>query len=286
MTYTYNTNLQISRRQPVIMLDPGHGDGGKNEGTSAKLGNKTLIERDLNLEFAKKVGKKLEELGYKVVYTRLGNKVNIEKDLESQGYKVTCLKSDDDITQRAKVRDQIKPDLFLSIHCNSNIEERSLNGLESYYFGNTLANIAYYKTTLPNDTDKKTLDNYDRFIAEEKIINTDPKYKGLKFKHQLLASENMLLAQTVQNELQKTTNAPTSSLEHNSEVKENNYGVIKDSNFMDNVFIPSALIETGYFSNLADLKKFDNPEYREKIIQGLVNGIDAAEKLIYKNKSQ
>lgn len=285
MTYTYATDLRISKNQPVIMLDPGHGDGAKNSGASARLGNKMFIERDLNLEFAKKVGKKLEEQGYKVVYTRLGNKIDIENDIKNQGYKVTCLKGDDDITQRAKVRDQIKPDLFISIHCNSN-EKKSINGIEGYYFRNALSDIAYWKTQLPNGTNKKTLDNYDRLIEEKNIINAKPEYKTLKFKHQLLAKENMLLAQTVQNELQKSTGAFPSCLEKNSEVKENSFGVIKDSNFMDDTFVPSTLIETGYISNLTDLKNFDDPKYREKIVQGIVNGIDTAEKLIYYNKTK
>lgn len=93
--------------QKVIVIDAGH--GGTDSG-SVKNGIK---EKDINLKIAIKLQKTLEKKGYKVVMTR----------------------SDDiaiSLRQRAKLANQTKGDLFISIHQNS-FKDSSVHGIEVFY---------------------------------------------------------------------------------------------------------------------------------------------------------
>lgn len=97
-------------RQPqniTIILDPGH--GGEDEGCS-RAG---VLEKDVNLEIAKAAGAKLEERGYKVVYTRTG---------------------DEDVTTESRVKkaNVLKGDLYISIHQNA-CETTEPEGMEVWY---------------------------------------------------------------------------------------------------------------------------------------------------------
>ena len=85
-----------SARDFVVVLDPGH--GGKDTGTVGKK----LKEKDVVLDVAKKLGKKLsaDNDGCKVVYTRDGD------------YFVT-------LQNRADIANKADADLFVSIHVNS-----------------------------------------------------------------------------------------------------------------------------------------------------------------------
>lgn len=79
----------------VVVLDPGH--GGKDTGTVGKR----VREKDVVLDVAKRVGKKLAaDEGFKVVYTRDGD------------YFVT-------LQNRADIANKADADLFVSIHVNS-----------------------------------------------------------------------------------------------------------------------------------------------------------------------
>lgn len=80
-----------------IMIDPGH--GGHDIGTQS-ISKPRYQEKSLNLVTAKFVRDFLQQLGYQVVMTREKDKfVSLEK--------------------RAKVANELKPNLFVSIHYNS-----------------------------------------------------------------------------------------------------------------------------------------------------------------------
>lgn len=81
--------------QFTVVLDPGH--GGKDLGACGL----TACEKDINLDVAKRVGRLIAADGNtRVVYTR-NNDVFV------------------DLHQRAACANEIKADLFISIHCNS-----------------------------------------------------------------------------------------------------------------------------------------------------------------------
>ncbi|MBO7741217.1 MAG: N-acetylmuramoyl-L-alanine amidase [Victivallales bacterium] len=110
----FNTLLQpimrpstvASRTVRTVVLDPGH--GGKD--TGAKFG--AVQEKDYNLKIARRVGAILAKRGYRVLYTRTDDKA-----LE--------------LSQRSKFAVKHKPDLFISIHCNS-AADSSISGIEVF----------------------------------------------------------------------------------------------------------------------------------------------------------
>lgn len=97
-------------RQPqniTIILDPGH--GGEDEGCS-RAG---VLEKDVNLEIAKAAGAKLEERGYRVVYTRNGDETRT-------------------MEERVNKANVLKGDLYVSIHQNA-CETSEPEGVEVWY---------------------------------------------------------------------------------------------------------------------------------------------------------
>ena len=100
----------------VILLDPGHGgkDPGAEEGTDR--------EKDINLA----VGLKLAEL------------------LRAKGATVLMTRADDTfipLEDRAGMSNKFKPDIFVSIHTNSN-NKRNIHGVETYYWSNNSIPLA------------------------------------------------------------------------------------------------------------------------------------------------
>lgn len=90
-----------------IVLDAGH--GGKDQGTSAG----EVLEKQINLQIAKKVQKILEKAGYKVGMVR-------EEDIFVK------------LGERAEYANQKEAEVYVSIHCNSS-ESGEGDGIETYY---------------------------------------------------------------------------------------------------------------------------------------------------------
>ncbi len=95
----------------TIVIDPGHGYTGASAFDPGAVGH--IKEQEANLAIAKLVAQKLEAKGANVIRLKT----------ESETY-VT--------SQRASISRQYRPDIFMSIHCNSAGE--SARGSEAYYF--------------------------------------------------------------------------------------------------------------------------------------------------------
>jgi len=96
----------------TVILDPGH--GGENEGTKAPSG---LVEKELTLDIARRLGDLLTAVGYQVVMTR-------HQDVSLS------------LRDRAELANTRRGDIFVSIHVNW-LENRELRGLETFYLGPT-----------------------------------------------------------------------------------------------------------------------------------------------------
>ena len=94
---------------PLIIVDPGH--GGTDEGCYAD----GVLEKDINLEIAKKLREELVESGYRVILTR-----------ETDTYMTK--------EQRAEAANRYGADAFVSIHQNT-YEEEEPTGIETWYDG-------------------------------------------------------------------------------------------------------------------------------------------------------
>lgn len=107
----------------TILVDPGH--GGEDKGATYQMvkKNKTgqkiitpVFEKDLDLQIAKRIYKKLERRRYKVFLTR-----SIDRTVR--------------LEERANMAEKLGADLFISVHVNSSFSRRS-KGFETYYLDN------------------------------------------------------------------------------------------------------------------------------------------------------
>ena len=108
-----------SLKGKVIVIDPGH--GGKYSGAVGKMG---LKESDVNLGVALYLWGALQSAGAKPVMTRTADTTvasPVHKQLRA------------DLQARSKVSNTVNPDLFVSIHHNSNTHRPKKNNLEVYY---------------------------------------------------------------------------------------------------------------------------------------------------------
>ena len=90
----------------TIMIDPGH--GGSDPGAKGPV----LSEKQVNLMIAIKLRRALEKLGFRVLMTRTGDTFPTLKD-------------------RTDLAKKHKPDLFISIHCNS-AANSAVYGIETF----------------------------------------------------------------------------------------------------------------------------------------------------------
>lgn len=115
-----------------VVLDPGH--GGHDTGT---IGPSGLMEKDLALDLALRLGALIEErLGAEVIYTRTED---VFVPLE----------------ERTAIANEKGADLFLSIHANSGI--RSAAGAETYYLNFTTSRSALDVAARENASSEKTI---------------------------------------------------------------------------------------------------------------------------------
>lgn len=103
-----------------IFIDPGHND--RNVDTGA-TGN-GLREQDVTLDIAQLLGEKLASVGVDIKYSRL-NKTDIIGTTLNES-----------LSKRAEMANKLKADLFISIHCNANVNITA-NGTEVYAYSET-----------------------------------------------------------------------------------------------------------------------------------------------------
>lgn len=178
----------FKKDQKVIVIDAGH--GGTDPG-SVKQG---IQEKDINLQIALKLKKRLEAKGYKVVMTRTDD---------------TAIS----LRNRAKLANQAKGDLLISIHQNS-FKDASVHGIEVFY-----------------TPGKKTYDNQLANFIQEALIN----YTQAKDRH-----------------VREVTNLL----------------VIRESR------MPACLIESAYLSNDHERNLIQTEYYQDKIVTGIIEGIE------------
>lgn len=110
--------LNVEAKEFVVVIDPGH--GGKDYGAIGAVTNEKTINLNVAKKLGEKIGKKYGEDEVKVVYTR-------DKDVFIA------------LNDRARIANDAKGDLFISIHVNSldkkNKRRASISGTEVYTCG-------------------------------------------------------------------------------------------------------------------------------------------------------
>ena len=117
----YVQQSKVGEEKTCIVIDAGH--GGTDPG---KIGINGKKEKDINLQIAKELKKKLEKEGIEVVMTRESDEGLYNSS--SRNKKV------DDMKKRCKIIDEAKPVFTISIHQN-NYPEEYVKGAQVFYYG-------------------------------------------------------------------------------------------------------------------------------------------------------
>lgn len=123
--YSKETTVLVSKltegvKQKTIVIDSGH--GGVDPG---KVGVTGVLEKDVNLQIAKKVEAKLKTKGYHVIMTRTE-----DVGLYSEG---DLNKKVADLKKRIEIIHESNPVFAVSIHQNS-FPSGSVNGAQVFYY--------------------------------------------------------------------------------------------------------------------------------------------------------
>ena len=223
-TLTRTLGLKIGR----IVIDPGH--GGHDTGTIGPTG---LMEKDLCLDVALRLGKIIEQRlpGADVIYTR----------------------SDDTfvpLEERTNIANQAKADLFISIHANSS-RDSGARGIETYYLNLKGSAEAMELAARENATAQEGVHDLENLV--KKIAQTEK------------IDESKEFAQDIQDSLAKRIQKNVK----NRGIRKAPFVVLIGAD------MPSVLTEISFLSNPADEKLLKQPEQRQRVAEGLFQGISS-----------
>lgn len=210
-----------------VVLDAGH--GGTDPGATAP----ELLEKEITLDIGRRLQTLLERDGFEVVSTRTADRTIALKE-------------------RARVANESRSDIFLSIHVNALIKHTEARGIETYYLGAT------------NDPSLTQLAAAENRVSGYSIADMRALLDGVYADAR--RDESHELAQAVQKNLFSTLRRSDQGLE--------NWGV-KRAPFLVLVAtdMPAVLAEVGCISNEKEAAMLRRPEYRQKIADALFLGI-------------
>jgi N-acetylmuramoyl-L-alanine amidase len=229
-------DLQLRTHVPKlrIVVDAGH--GGWDLGT---VGRRGLLEKDLVLEIAQRLGKLLQSrLGADVIYTR-----------QDDNY----IPLDD----RAGIANQAQADLFISVHANYS-DLPSARGVETYYTNTFSAPGS--KEAGSKDAATKSADPSAGASATKPAATLSPADLHERIE------QSRRLAASVQRSLYGTLVVQNPGLRDRG-IKEAGFVVLTESS------MPGILAEVSFVSSPTDEQKLRSDGYREQIAEALYKGI-------------
>jgi N-acetylmuramoyl-L-alanine amidase len=224
-TLTRTLGLKIGR----IVIDAGH--GGHDTGTIGPTG---LMEKDLCLDVALRLGKIIQQRlpGAEVVYTR----------------------SDDTfipLEERTHIANEVKADLFISIHANSS-HDHGARGIETYYLN------------LKGSPDAMEVASRENATAQQSVHDLEDLVKKIARSEKI--DESREFAADIQDSLAKRI--------------QKSYKPVKDRGVRKAPFVvligadmPSILTEISFLSNPADEQLLKKPDHRQRVAEGLYQGV-------------
>lgn len=114
------SSSKVTIRKNTVVLDAGHGGG-----DPGKVGVGNVIEKEINLQIAKKVEQLLKKEKVKVIMTR-------EEDVMLSGEGSTGTKTAD-MKERVRIINEEAPQLAVSIHQNS-YQDAVVHGAQVFYY--------------------------------------------------------------------------------------------------------------------------------------------------------
>ncbi|MCL2123054.1 MAG: N-acetylmuramoyl-L-alanine amidase [Desulfovibrionaceae bacterium] len=150
---------QLALTVQTVFIDAGH--GGKDPGTS----HNGLVEQEITLDVAKRVGRLLQNQGIDVQYSR-------EKTVYLS------------LQERSRAANKVKADLFVSVHVNASIDAQA-SGFETFYLDIASNTEAARLATMENAGSDKKMGELTTILAD--------------FMLSARTQESRQLAQTLQN---------------------------------------------------------------------------------------
>lgn len=235
----------------TIVIDAGH--GGLDPGCN---GANEIWEKAVTLAISLKVGKLIEDSldGVTVLFTR-----KTDKFVE--------------LWERPEIANKNKADLFVSIHCNSNVNTTAA-GSETYFMGlhKTEGNLEVAKrenASVKYETDYKTnakYGGYDPNSPEAHII--------MSLYQSAFMAQSMKLSSLVETSTNKI-----------SKIKSRG---VKQAGFLVlwRTAMPSILIETGFLTNSHDRAVLKTEDGQKVIARGIFQAIRQYKKDLEKQQKQ
>ncbi len=217
--------LKINR----VVIDPGH--GGHDNGTE---GPKGLLEKDLVLDVAQRLGKLIEDrMAAEVIYTRTDDTF-----IPLEG--------------RTALANEKKADLFLSIHANSSSISK-IAGVETFYLNITGTRDALDLAARENASSHTSIFELQDII--KKITLHDKSEESLEFAKRIQAALFSFSAKNI-------------AASKDRGVKSAPFIVLIGAN------MPSVLAEIGFLINPREETLLKKSDYRDKLAEALYKGIE------------
>lgn len=229
-----------SNNKFLVILDAGH--GGKDPGNSYH----GFVEKEIALKTTLKVERYLEkDAQIKVIYTR-------KKDVFVS------------LAERPKTGNDIKADLFVSIHCNS-VKNPVPYGTETYVMG-----LARSST------------NFEIAKRENSVILLEKDYKETYKGFDPNKPETLIGLKIMQEEYLERSIRLASKIEHNfsNKLHRKSRGIKQIPLWvLDASYMPSVLIELGFLSNKSEGLYLNSEFGQEKMAEAIADAI-----ISYKNE--
>ncbi|QRK06609.1 N-acetylmuramoyl-L-alanine amidase [Archangium violaceum] len=224
LTLAEQLGLKVRR----VVIDAGH--GGHDTGA---IGRKGTQEKEVTLAIARKLARELRTRGLEVMLTR-----------EDDHY----LK----LEERARLANEMKGDLFISIHCNA-APSSKLRGIETYTLNTSADRYSIRLAARENASSEKGISDLQFILAD------------------LATKANTEESTRLANQVQKNLVSHLSS--HYKGVK--NLGT-KEALFyvLLGVKMPAILVETSFLSNPEEEKRLASDAYQEEVAQAIAHGVE------------
>src|SRR5271169_1763276 len=209
-------------------------DAGHGGHDTGTIGPTGLMEKDLCLDVALRLGK--------IIQQRL------------PGADIVYTRSDDTfipLEERTNIANEAKADLFISIHANSS-QDHAARGIETYYLN------------LKGSPDAMEVASRENATAQESVHDLEDLVKKIARSEKI--DESREFAEDIQESLAKRI--------------QKSYKPVKDRGVRKAPFVvligadmPSILTEISFLSNPADEQLLKQPEYRQRVAEGLYQGV-------------
>jgi N-acetylmuramoyl-L-alanine amidase len=209
-------------------------DPGHGGHDTGTIGPTGLMEKDLCLDVALRLGK--------IIQQRL------------PGAEVVYTRSDDTfipLEERTRIANESKADLFISIHANSS-HDHGARGIETYYLNLKGSPDAMEVAARENATAQESIHDLEDIV--KKIARSEKIDESREFAADIQES----LARRIQ-KLNKTVK--------DRGVRKAPFVVLVGAD------MPSILTEISFLSNPADERLLKNPEHRQRVAEGLYQGM-------------